>query len=518
VQHKSRQPKWGTSTGTRARSCVVRAKAMTRTVVLPTGIAALLGAAVLALPSPAWANPFPGPQTFSYTGTEQIYTVPDGVTMVQVEAVGGNGSPDANHGVGLDLSVALPVVPQQPLYAEVGAAGGVSSFGGGAPGAAGAGSGGGASDVRTCSEAAATCPGGGTSSASRLVVASGGGGGGAAPVLLWGSACGVSGGAGNAWDGLSAAVSVPGGTVLLGQSGIDHAPASPAQGGQATGPGAGGVTPDCTGVAADFAGSVSGSGGSGSNGGAGATPIGAPPGGSGGGGGGGYFGGGGGASGQTETRPAPSGGSDGGGGGGGSSFYTSQATGDIFYGRNGTTTQPTVTITPLIEINTPSPNANFSPGQVVDASYSCLDSCSGTVPSGSPIDTSTVGVHSFQVTDRYLSHPVAVSTVHYTVGTCGSTMTQCITSSSSDWVSVGSPFSFNVTTSGSPSPTIKTKGKLPKGVKFHKGIGTATLSGTPTSTKHRSAAGTYHLTITATFGKGKTKDVVTQAFTLSVTA
>ena len=56
------------------------------------------------------------------------------------------------------------------------------------------------------------------------------------------------------------------------------------------------------------------------------------------------------------------------------------------------------------------------------------------------------------------------------------------------------------------------------GVKFHKGTGSGTLSGTPTSTKHKSAVGTYHVTFTATFGKGKTKHVVTQAFTLRVVA
>ena len=68
-------------------------------------------------------------------------------------------------------------------------------------------------------------------------------------------------------------------------------------------------------------------------------------------------------------------------------------------------------------------------------------------------------------------------------------------------------------------PKIKGKGKLPKGVHFHNNHnGTATLSGTPTSTKHRSAVGTHPLTFTATFGRGKTKEVVTQAFTLTVVA
>jgi hypothetical protein len=54
-------------------------------------------------------------------------------------------------------------------------------------------------------------------------------------------------------------------------------------------------------------------------------------------------------------------------------------------------------------------------------------------------------------------------------------------------------------------------GKLPGGAKIHEGTGTASISGTPTT------KGTYHITIKATFGKGKTKDVVTQAFRLKVT-
>jgi predicted lipoprotein with Yx(FWY)xxD motif len=92
-----------------------------------------------------------------------------------------------------------------------------------------------------------------------------------------------------------------------------------------------------------------------------------------------------------------------------------------------------------------------------------------------------------------------------------------ISSGPSASATVGAPFSFTVTTTGTPPPTIKAKGKLPKGVKFNRGIGTAMISGTPTSTKHKSATGTYHLTITATFGTGKTKQLATQSFTLTVT-
>ena len=92
-----------------------------------------------------------------------------------------------------------------------------------------------------------------------------------------------------------------------------------------------------------------------------------------------------------------------------------------------------------------------------------------------------------------------------------------ITSGASTSVATASSFTFPVTTSGSPAAKVKEKGKLPKGVSFHKGTGSATIAGTPTSTKHKLAAGTYPLTIIATFGKGGTKDVVTQAFTLIVT-
>jgi putative Ig domain-containing protein len=71
---------------------------------------------------------------------------------------------------------------------------------------------------------------------------------------------------------------------------------------------------------------------------------------------------------------------------------------------------------------------------------------------------------------------------------------------------------------GGFAPKGPSRSKLPKGVHFHANPdGTPTISGTPTSTKHKSAVGTYPLTITATFGKGKSKVVVTQAFTLTVT-
>jgi large repetitive protein len=66
------------------------------------------------------------------------------------------------------------------------------------------------------------------------------------------------------------------------------------------------------------------------------------------------------------------------------------------------------------------------------------------------------------------------------------------TSAASDSVARGSPFTFPVTTTGSPTPTLSESGKLPRGVTFHDdGGGNATLAGTP------AGLGTFIFTITA---------------------
>jgi hypothetical protein len=63
---------------------------------------------------------------------------------------------------------------------------------------------------------------------------------------------------------------------------------------------------------------------------------------------------------------------------------------------------------PLATIASPRANATYRLGQVVAASYRCdeaaggpgVASCAGTVANGSPIDTSTLGAHTFNVTAR----------------------------------------------------------------------------------------------------------------------
>jgi hypothetical protein len=102
--------------------------------------------------------------------------------------------------------------------------------------------------------------------------------------------------------------------------------------------------------------------------------------------------------------------------------------------------------------------------------------------------------------------------------TSGGGVTAAITSPASTPATTGVSVSFLVTTTGAPVPAIKVIGHLPKGVHVaDQHNGTAVLSGTPTATKHKPAAGTYPLTIRATFGAGKAKQVVTQALTLVVT-
>ena len=369
----------------------------------------------------AQGAPPPG-KKFGFTGHEQSYTVPAGVTMLGVEAFGGAGAPPIS-GTGMDLNVALPVSPGQVLYVEVGgsATGSAATFGGGGAGGAGdapGGAGGGASDVRTCSVKVAHCAGGGTSLDSRLVVAAGGGGEGGEEnsAHLYGTTCGGAPEAGIAQS--VATVKIARGTVLVG--GSDNSTAGAAGGGGARG-GVGGLTPPCSGGIGprNFGSDVAGEPGSAGIGGAGGASGAAPIPGGGGGGGGGYFGGGGGSSGQVDLRSpgCQAGGcaaSDGSGGGGGSSFYVAQATGEI-YAQNAGTQAPMVTMTPLIEVQSPASGARFRNGQVVKASYSCLDTCTGTVASGSPINTRSVGLHTFEVTEQYESHDPAVSRFSYTV-------------------------------------------------------------------------------------------------------
>jgi hypothetical protein len=212
------------------------------------------------------------------------------------------------------------------------------------------------------------------------------------------------------------------------------------QGGSLT-PGAGGTLGECVtyersdgSIVSDrFTGAIAGAAGTGPLGGAGASALGAfsPAGpnglpGAGGGGGGGYTGGGGGSTGDICTYTVgggpcndPGGGM---GGGGGSSFFAKQVEGPFIEPAPGS--GPNVTLTPLVEIDTPKNGAVYRPGQRVRAQWECGHyqgfACEGaTVADGRPISTKR-GRHTFVVKVSLSPTNIdAISTVTYTVGAGG---------------------------------------------------------------------------------------------------
>ncbi len=152
--------------------------------------AALLAVGLLVVIPSWWAGA--ATQTFSYTGAVQSFTVPAGVSSIQVVADGGNGrAVEGTDALGARVTATLTVTPGQQLAIYVGGAGaeGAGGFNGGGVGAGG---GGGATDVRPI----------GGAFADRLLVAGGGGG----SALL-----DSPGGAGGIPDGVAGADGVNGG-------------------------------------------------------------------------------------------------------------------------------------------------------------------------------------------------------------------------------------------------------------------------------------------------------------------
>jgi len=230
-------------------------------------------------------------KVFHFTGHQQEFKVPLGVTRIHVVAIGGRGGSAGNAHGGLKVAKAsadLRVRPRQLLYVEVGGNGqnaGPSTnpgFNGGGPAATiQGGNGGGASDVRTVSRPSFDTA---QSLASRLIVAGGGGGAGGPGTFAFGGA------GGNA--------------AQPGQDGLGANPGGGGGAGDSLGGGDGGTSPPMA---------LNGTPGFFGAGGGGADPGDAGTGG--GGGGGGWFGGGGGGG---TTSPSDS---SAGGGGGGSSFF-----------------------------------------------------------------------------------------------------------------------------------------------------------------------------------------------------
>jgi hypothetical protein len=211
-----------------------------------------------------------GSQTFNYTGSQQSWTVPAGVTSINVDVQGAQGGQTSygTAGRGGRTQATIPVTPGSTLYINVGGQGNYSTGGwngGGSPyGCNCVGGGGGASDIRI----------GGNALANRAIVAGGGGGGGY--YWNWNNDHGGHGGG------------------LIGEAGKTNNGYNPTYCGQGGTQAAGGAGA-----------TIGGAAGSLGNGGGSSYYAGS--------GGGGYYGGGAGRS--------------GGGGGGGSSFTNNQATG-----------------------------------------------------------------------------------------------------------------------------------------------------------------------------------------------
>lgn len=479
------------------RRRTTRARGLRPLAAMLLGLGAA-GAAAL-IPADGAGAATPTTVTYSYTGAEQSFTVPAGVTQIAVVttgAGGGTGLADFSEaggigGLGTQATATLTVTPGETLYVEVGGPGaaGVDSisgsaggFNGGGASLLGGGSGGGASDLRTCSILTVACRNGATNSlASRLLVAAGGAGGGGAGIAASGGGGGAGGANGdNAAPlmGLTAATgggagtsAMPGAGGAAGSSGTDF--------GQ---PGAAGTL---------------GAGGTGAQ--AGSVTNG------GGGGGGGYYGGGGGGGGFGYGGGA--------GGGGGSS-----------YGPVGTTVAlaPTVTASVVISYvapvitstdtttfavgqagsftvtatGEPSPafslSANAPPWLSIDASTGVL---TGTPPAGS------IGSDTFTVTASNGVLPDATQSFILDVN-----QAPAITSTDVTTFEVGTPGSFQVTATGYPSSAFTESGALPAGFTFSS---SGLFSGTPA----RGTEGTYGIVITAS--NGVSPDA-TQAFTLRV--
>jgi hypothetical protein len=197
-----------------------------RRVLAALGFAgALVTAILLSLLSSANAASSSVTRTFTYTGGDQVFEVPDGVTSLDVVAVGARGGTSGGGipgGFGAVASARVAVTPGQILFVAVGGNGAVVSggFNSGSDGGAGygpGGGGGGKTDIRTIAR-------GETGSFnSRLILAGGGGGGGGSGGAAPG---GVGGQAGQ----------LPSGVGSGGSNGIPSGSGTGGSGGQGGGP------------------------------------------------------------------------------------------------------------------------------------------------------------------------------------------------------------------------------------------------------------------------------------------
>jgi len=277
------------------------------------------------------------PTTKSYSAAQQTYTVPAGVTSLQIEAyggIGGSGYSGAIGGNGGYVKGKYTVTPNETLYIYTGGAASTTTAGYNGGGAYGdgyssydGGAGGGATDVRQ----------GGTALANRIIVAGGGGGGGAKYSTYGAGGPGGAGGAATGATGSNGSYTTY--STYFGYGG---------GGGTSSAGGAGGAKGYTTGGAGAVG--TSGTGGTGGTYTTSSTYNG------GGGGGGGYWGGGGGGTSRYEGA---------GGGGGGSNYVGA-----------GTNTVSTA------GVNNTNGYVVLTPYVTTCSGAACMGSCAGWVNAG----------------------------------------------------------------------------------------------------------------------------------------
>ena len=167
---------------------------------------------------------------------------------------------------------------------------------------------------------------------------------------------------------------------------------------------------------------------------------------------------------------------------------------------------------PTVSITTPQQGASYEIGQTVDAAYSCtaaagetLESCVGTVPDGSPIDTTAGPSHAFKVTAKDTDGETTTVTHTYNVSGIA------VVTSSLPPATRGSSYSVQFEAVGGTEPYKWTKvGPLPKKLKLSK---TGLLTGIPST---KLAPGKYPVTVKVTDHAKKPKHTATATFMLEI--
>ncbi len=190
---------------------------------------------------------------------------------------------------------------------------------------------------------------------------------------------------------------------------------------------------------------------------------------------------------------------------------------------------------PTVSLTSPANGATFTQGQAVTAGYTCavaspasISSCTGPVPNGSKIDTSTPGSHTFTVTAIANDGASATATTTYTVKPPKPSLGKIHASHKTfregkklatiakkkHKAPVGTTLKFTLNTSATVKLVIthktkhhhKTKTKTDGTIKLTAHPGTDKISFQGRINKHtKLKPGTYTLNITATNSSGKSK-------------